>query len=115
MATETAGVLLGNRALPRSRWTTGAVALTVFDAAATAVWLELGIATEGNPLLAQLIEVVGAGPTMLLRSVVGVALVLSLAALSTTSQLARRAMPAITVTLAAVAGYHLLGAALSFA
>jgi len=115
VARETAEVLLGNRVWQRSRWSTGAVALTVFDAAATAVWLELGIATEGNPLLAQLIEVVGAGTAMLLRSVVGVALVLSLAAMSATSQLARRAMPAITVTLAAVAGYHLVGAALSLA
>lgn len=98
---------------PRSMWTISAVTLTVFDAVATALWLELGIAAEANPLLDRLIDLVGAGTTMALRSVIGVTLVLALAALSGTSRLARLALPGVTVVLAAVAGYHVVGAVLS--
>lgn len=113
MTADMTGTLFVDRTLARSRWATGAVVLTIFDAAATAVWLELGIASEANPLLAQLVGLIGPGATMLLRSVVGVALVLALAALAVTSKLARLALPGVTVVLAAVAGYHLAGAALS--
>lgn len=91
-----------------------AIAATLFDAAATGMWLRLGIAREGNPLLAALIERIGIAPAMLLRAIVGVALILALDLTLTTlgdrSALKRWAMPTIMLVLAAVAVWHIVGA-----
>jgi hypothetical protein len=91
-------------------WTGSAVTLTVFDAAATAVWLELGLAIEANPLLDHLIGLVGVGLAMLFRAWVGIVLVLALAVCATESRWARRALPAVTALLGAVAMWHVVGA-----
>jgi hypothetical protein len=94
---------------PVTHWLTLAVALTVLDAAATALWLELGIAVEGNPWLAHLVEVVGTIPAMAVRTAVGVALLVGLGLLSRRSRLARVALPAVTVVLGLVAVWHAVG------
>jgi hypothetical protein len=86
-----------------------AIVLTLVDAVATAVWIEAGIALEGNPLLAPLVEQAGAVPAMLIRAVVGVGLLLLLARLAPVSQLARRAVPVLAVVLGAVAAWHATG------
>jgi hypothetical protein len=94
---------------PVAHWLALAVLLTFVDALATAAWLELGIADEGNPLLASLIDVIGAVPAMAVRAVVGVALLVGLGLLSRRSRLARAALPAVTLVLAAVAVWHGIG------
>ena len=93
-------------------WAPVAIALTAFDAIATAMWVGLGIALEGNPWLAWLIDEAGLFSAMLTRVVIGVGLVLLLDALQPVSATARRALPAVTVILAAVAAWHLVGPAL---
>jgi hypothetical protein len=94
---------------PVTQWLGLAVVLTLVDAIATAVWLELGIADEGNPLLAGLIDIVGAIPAMVVRAVVGIGLLVGLGLLGRRSQLARAAVPAVTLVLAAVAVWHGVG------
>jgi hypothetical protein len=94
---------------PVTRWLGVAVGLTLLDAAATAVWVELGIAVEGNPWLARLIDVAGTLPAMAARAVVGIVLLVALALLATRSRLARAALPAVTLVLAAVGVWHLAG------
>lgn len=91
-------------------WLSAAVVLTLVDAIATATWLELGIAAEGNPLLAALVDLAGAVPAMVVRTVVGVGLLVALAVLAPRSVLARRALPVVTCVLATVALWHLVGA-----
>jgi hypothetical protein len=94
---------------PVARWLALATALTLLDAVATALWLELGVADEGNPLLARLADLLGAVPAMAIRAVVGVALLVGLAVLSSRSRLARVALPGVTVVLAGVALWHAVG------
>jgi hypothetical protein len=94
---------------PVARWLGLAVGLTLLDAVATAVWVELGIAIEGNPWLAHLIEATGTVQAMMVRAVVGVALLVSLALLATRSRLARAALPALTIVLGAVGVWHVVG------
>jgi hypothetical protein len=94
---------------PVTRWLGLAVGLTLLDAVATAVWVELGIAVEGNPWLAHLIDATGTVPAMAVRAVVGVVLLFSLALLATRSRLARAALPALTLVLGAVGIWHVAG------
>jgi hypothetical protein len=94
---------------PVTHWLGLAVALTFLDAAATALWLELGVADEGNPMLAHLVEAVGAVPAMAVRTLVGVSLLVGLGLLSRRSQLARIALPGVTLLLALVAVWHAVG------
>jgi hypothetical protein len=94
---------------PVTHWLALATGLTLLDALATALWLELGVAEEGNPMLAGLADLWGAIPAMALRAVVGVGLLVSLALLSRRSRLARAALPALTLVLAAVAVWHVVG------
>jgi hypothetical protein len=94
---------------PVTHWLGLAVVLTMIDAVATSLWLELGIADEGNPLLASLIEVVGAVPAMAVRAVIGIGLLVGLGVLSRRSRLARVALPIVTLVLAAVAVFHAVG------
>lgn len=97
----------------RTRWMAAALVFTMLDAAATALWLELRVAEEGNPLLAGLVEVVGAVPAMMVRAVVGMGLLAALAALAVRSRLAARALPVLTLVLGAVVAWHLVGAVLT--
>jgi hypothetical protein len=97
----------------RTRWATAALVFTVIDAAATALWLELRVAEEGNPLLAELVEVIGAVPAMAVRAAVGVVLLLALATLAARSRLAARALPLLTLVLGAVVAWHAVGAVLT--
>lgn len=92
-----------------SRWFIAAVVLTLVDAIATAVWVEAGLAHEGNPLLAPLVESAGAVPAMLVRAAVGVGLLVLLARLAPVSRLARRAVPGIAIVLGVVAAWHATG------
>jgi hypothetical protein len=94
---------------PVTHWLALAVALTLVDAGATTLWLELGAAEEGNPLLAALVDVLGAAPAMAVRAVVGVGLLVGLGLLSRRSRLARIALPLVTLILAAVAVWHGIG------
>lgn len=90
-------------------WLPAAVALTLFDAAATWLWLELGVAVEANPLLRGLVEQSGAAAAMASRALVGVVLLTALGWLAPRSRLARRALPALTAVLLGVAVWHVLG------
>lgn len=90
-------------------WAPVAVGLTAFDAIATAMSVGLGIALEGNPWLAWLIDEAGLASAMLARALIGVVFVLLLDALRPVSATARRALPAVTTVLAAVAAWHLIG------
>lgn len=94
---------------PVTSWLALGVLLTFVDAAATAAWLRLGIADEGNPLLARLIDAVGALPAMTVRAVVGAVLLVGLGLLARRSRLARAGLPAVTVVLAGVAAWHAVG------
>lgn len=99
------------RATPTSpAWLSAAVLLTLVDAVATAVWLELGVASEANPLLARLADTAGAVPAMAVRAAVGIGLLAALAALAPRSVLARRALPVLTAVLGAVVVWHVVGA-----
>lgn len=86
-----------------------AMLLTVFDASLTYAWLSLGVANEANPWLAQLVEAGGAGPAMLFRASIGLALVASLALLARRYASARYGLVAVTGALGAVCSWHLLG------
>lgn len=91
------------------RWLIAAVLLTLVDAVATAVWIEAGVAIEGNPLLAPLVDSAGAVPAMMVRAFVGVGLLVLLARLAPASRLARVALPGVATVLGAVAAWHAFG------
>ena len=87
-----------------------ALACTTLDAAATYAWLRLDLAREGNPLLAGLIEQVGASTALLVRYAVGCALIVALFSLVHRSRFARQAFVGTTMVLVALAGWHVQGA-----
>lgn len=98
--------------LPRRRVlpvTVVVLALTAFDGLATIVLVGTGIAEEGNPLLADLIDGLGLVPAMGIRVVVGVALTLVLAWLSTWRREVRPVLAFVAVLLSLVAGLHVVG------
>jgi hypothetical protein len=109
LATESPRTVDTPRAGRRFRWVALAGVLTALDAAATALWLETGVAVEGNPLLDGLVGAIGAIPAMATRAVVGLALLVALALLVPRSRLARAALPAVTGVLGAVAAWHAVG------
>lgn len=86
-----------------------AILLTIGDAALTLTWLEGGVAAEGNPLLAHMIDAVGTHLALGLRAVIGAVLLLALGVLARRSRLARRALPIITAVLAVVFVWHVGG------
>lgn len=83
------------------------VALSAFDAAATWLWLSLGLATEANPLLANLIARNGLVSAMALRALLGVVWFAGFAWLSRRTQLATAGQLLTLGLLAIVALYHL--------
>lgn len=100
--------------LPRRRVlaaTLLALLLTVFDAASTVVLIAWGTATEGNPLLAALIERIGLVPAMAVRVGVGGGLLLVLAWLATWRRRVRPVLAFAVAVLSLVACLHVLGLA----
>lgn len=89
-----------------TQWFALGTALTAFDAAATWLWLTLGVATEANPVVRSLIDAHGLALAMGLRAIIGVGLFAGFRLLATRSNLARRANLAATGLLAALATYH---------
>lgn len=86
-----------------------AVVLTFLDAVLTYVWLQTGLATEGNPWLAGLVESAGAGTAMGVRAVVGIALVAALSLLARRYAAAGRGLLLVTGVLGLVLGWHIGG------
>lgn len=100
--------------LPRRRVlaaTLVAMLLTVFDATSTTVLIAWGTASEGNPLLAALIDRIGLVPAMAVRVGVGGGLTLVLAWLATWRREVRPVLAFAVAVLALVACLHVLGLA----
>jgi hypothetical protein len=97
------------RVLPRARVPQVRLlllALVVFDSVATYVWVWTGIAVEGNPLVASVMEAYGDGLGLLLRTLWSVALVLVLAWLADRHVIARMALVLVVAALGVVALIH---------
>jgi hypothetical protein len=84
------------------------LAMIVFDSIATWVWVNVGIATEGNPLVASLMDRFGDGIGLALRTVWSVALVLALAWLAERRAMARPALAFLVLVLGSVTLIHAL-------
>lgn len=91
-----------------------AVLLTVFDGLATLLVVGRGVAEEGNPLLASLIDEVGLATAMGVRVAVGVLLTLALAWLSTWRREVRPVLALVVVVLSLVATVHVVGLVWAF-
>lgn len=89
-----------------TEWFALGTALTAFDAAATWLWLTLGVATEANPVIRSLIEAHGLGLAMGLRAVLGVLCFAGIRLLVGRSDFARHASLGATGLLAALATWH---------
>lgn len=83
------------------------VALSAFDATATWLWLTLGLATEANPLLGNLIDRNGLVSAMALRALLGVAWFAGFAWLGRRTKLATTGQLLTLGLLGVVALYHL--------
>ncbi len=97
--------------LPRHRLNGAAFAtalLAIFDSAATNLWLHTGIATEGNPLVADVLATHGASTGLALRGLVAVALVLVLWAIARQRWEARGGLIIGMGALSLVAGFHVV-------
>jgi hypothetical protein len=92
-----------------------AVALTLLDAALTYTWLELGVAAEGNPWLAGVVETSGPAAAMALRAGIGLVLVGFLAVLARRHESARRGLLFVTAALGLVCSWHVVGSLLTVA
>lgn len=86
-----------------------ATILTVSDALLTYVWLRIGIAEEGNPLLLPLVHAWGAGPAMVARALVGLTLVAALTLLRSRTSWATWGLRGINVALGCILVWHLVG------
>lgn len=90
-----------------------AALFTLFDAAATWTWLQLGFA-EGNPVVRASVELLGPTQGMLLRASWGVLLLVGLAFLARHHLLARTALVGITLAMAMVGMVHVAGGTNTF-
>lgn len=86
-----------------------AALLTVVDALATLVWLQIGIADEGNPVLVGYIEMFGAGVAMVGRAFWGLALLVGLLVLAPYTRSAKQGLPIVVIALSVVGAMHLHG------
>ena len=92
-----------------------AVVLTVFDALMTWVEVTIGVAREGNPLLAHLAALTGLGVMLALRTAFGVYWVAALTIAASRAPLpafrttARHGLVLVAVLLGALACYHSVG------
>lgn len=82
------------------------VVMVVFDSVATWTWVTLGIAAEGNPLVARVMQALGNGPGLALRTLWSVALVLALAWLAARRAAVRPVLVLIAVIFALVSLIH---------
>lgn len=82
------------------------VVMVVFDSVATWSWVTLGIAAEGNPLVARVMELLGNGPGLAVRTVWTVALVLALAWLAARRAAVRPVLVLIAVVFGLVSLIH---------
>lgn len=88
---------------------TVAALLTVIDAVATHVWLQTGIAAEGNPLLVGYVDMFGAGVAMVGRASWGLALLVGLVVLAPHTRRAKQGLPVVVIALSLVGALHLRG------
>lgn len=86
------------------------IIFTVSDASLTYLWIRAGVAREGNVWLAALMERAGVGPTLTLRTALGVGLLVALHMLRERSTLAHPAMWLAVIALGLVNAWHLYNA-----
>jgi hypothetical protein len=110
-ATATSGSVPDVGTRPRLATLTAAVvsALVIVDAATTWWWLHIGVAIEGNPAVAAIIEVHGAGVGLTLRTALTVALTVWLWLLADRSRWAAVGLAGCAAAYLAVIGVHLAG------
>lgn len=84
--------------------------MVVADGVATWWWLHLGLAIEGNPLVAWLVDVHGLTVGLSIRTVVTVALVAAVASLRNRTRWVERGLMVAAGVYALVIGWHLEGA-----
>ncbi len=82
------------------------VVMVVFDSVATWSWVTLGIAVEGNPLVARLMEAMGNELGLAVRTVWTVALVVALAWLASRRAVVRPALGLIALVFGLVSLIH---------
>lgn len=80
--------------------------MVVFDSVATWSWVTIGVAAEGNPLVATAMELFGNGPGLVLRTVWTVALVVVLAWLAQRRAVVRPVLALIVAVFGAVTLIH---------
>lgn len=93
---------------PRRALVTIAALFTLFDAAATWGWLQLGF-VEGNPIVRTAIDLYGPTAGMVLRATWGIALVIGLARLADRHPFAWSALVGVTLAMAVVGLVHIAG------
>lgn len=93
---------------PTSRLVLIAALFTLFDAAATWGWLQLGFA-EGNPVVRAAVDLYGPTAGMSLRALWGVALVVGLARLADRHWFAWSGLLGITIAMSIVGLVHIAG------
>ena len=82
------------------------IAMVVFDSVATYVWVTTGLAVEGNPLVAALMDGYGDGVGLVLRTLWSTALVVALCWLAERRAAIRPALVVPLVALGAVTLLH---------
>ncbi|TVP73371.1 MAG: hypothetical protein EA340_02330 [Nitriliruptor sp.] len=100
---------LGEFVLPRRQLASVRLLLLtmiVFDSVATYVWVTIGLATEGNPLVARVMVLYGDGPGLALRALWSAALVIALTWLAERRSSVRPALLLVLVPLGAVTILH---------
>lgn len=88
------------------------LAMVVLDSVATYVWVSTGLAVEGNPLVAAIMDAYGDGPGLVLRTVWSAGLVIALSWLAERRAAVRPALIPVLLGLGAVTLIHM--AALSW-
>lgn len=82
--------------------------LTIFDAAATWAWLQLGV-TEGNPIVRMTVHHLGVTAGMAVRAAWGLVLLIGLARLADRHWFANAALIGVTIAMAIVGLVHVAG------
>jgi hypothetical protein len=83
------------------------LAMVVLDSVATYVWVSTGLAIEGNPLVAHVMDGLGDGPGLALRTIWSAGLVVALTALARRRRRVRFAVTFVAVILGLVSLVHL--------
>jgi hypothetical protein len=82
------------------------LAMVVFDSVATYAWIRSGIAVEGNPLVAGVMDALGDGVGLVLRTVWSAALVVALTWLAERRAAVRPALIPVLLGLGAITLVH---------